>query len=189
MDERPLRVALVCTGNTCRSPMAEALLRAMLRDRPSARPIEVLSAGTGAFPGDPATPQAVAVLAERSIDLSGHRSRPISVPLLETVDLVLTMTARHKDAVLRMAPPMEGRVFTLAEAAAGALRSAPADTARRGDAGTGAASSESEYGDVPDPIGSDDQVYRETADRIESYLRAILDDLERFPSRSGGGAE
>lgn len=171
MNEPPLRVLLVCTGNTCRSPIAEALLRDLLREQPRARPIEVLSAGTGAFPGDPATPQAVAVLAEWSVDLSGHRARAVSDPLLDSVDLVLTMTGRHKETVLQMAPGLAGRVFTLSEAAAGALRGeAPKDA-----------------GDVPDPIGSDEWVYRETADRLKSYLRAILGDLQRFPARSGGG--
>ena len=84
----------MCTGNICRSPMAEVLLRAEL-ERRGCTEIEVASAGTWAGFGNPAQPEAQEVVRNRGIDLEAHRSRPVDPTELEEADLVVAMTSVH----------------------------------------------------------------------------------------------
>ena len=92
-----MRVLFVCTGNVCRSPMAAALAAAV---DPS---LSTASAGTRARPHQPSTPEAVAVMAEVGIDLSGHRSRRIVDPI-PSPDLVLAVAEEHRTTLLRCRP-------------------------------------------------------------------------------------
>lgn len=85
---------MVCTGNICRSPMAEAMLRHEL-ERRGCHDVEVASAGTWAGPGNPATPEAVEVMRGRGIDLDRHRSRPVDPVEVAEADLVVAMTSVH----------------------------------------------------------------------------------------------
>ncbi|NLD58550.1 MAG: low molecular weight phosphatase family protein [Clostridiales bacterium] len=91
------KIVCVCTGNTCRSPMAAAFLKRALPDR------EVSSAGLHASPGQPATPEAVQVMRERGIDISGHRSRPFSCGMADGAVLV-ALTAAHADRMRALCP-------------------------------------------------------------------------------------
>ena len=110
-------ILLVCTGNTCRSPMAEGLLKHLLaqklecsvEDLPS-RGYRVFSAGTSGFDGSPATPEAVDALKERGIDLSDHRSSSLTREMIEQAQHVWTMTEMHRAAVVQMAPHCEKAV-------------------------------------------------------------------------------
>ena len=104
-------VIFVCTGNTCRSPMAEALFRQMLADRLEVPPEDlihhgymVLSAGLAAYPGSPASPESVELMRRRGIDLDNHNSQPLTDHLMEQADLLLTMTPNHRDAIVSPPP-------------------------------------------------------------------------------------
>jgi len=101
-------VLFVCVGNICRSPMAEALLRARLGTQG-----RVESAGLNALEGHPADPMAQQLMSERGLDLSAHRARQLTPSLARGFDLVLVMEAGHQREVEEVAPTMRGRVQRL----------------------------------------------------------------------------
>lgn len=102
-------ILVLCTGNICRSPMAEAVLRERLYGTET----QVSSAGTAALVGYPADPLAVEVAGRYGFDLSLHRGRQAAPPLLTAADLVLVMTRAHADWVHERVPPLRGRVQLL----------------------------------------------------------------------------
>ena len=105
-------ILVVCVGNICRSPMAEALLRRELRGQDG---ITVESAGLGALVGHPASDYSVELMAEMGIDITGHRARQIHPDMVRDADLVLVMEAGHKRAIDDADPSARGKVYRLGE--------------------------------------------------------------------------
>lgn len=110
-----MKILFVCTGNTCRSPMAKALLGQRLRERGGKGEIEVWSAGLFTHDGLPASPEAVEAMRAEGIDISSHRARLITGSLIKDADLILTMTANQRDCLQEWFPHKAVNTYTLNE--------------------------------------------------------------------------
>jgi protein-tyrosine phosphatase len=174
-----LGILVVCTGNTCRSPMAEVLLRHHLAA--AGVDLAVESAGTLGWGDRPATDKAVAVMAEHGVDLSGHVSRRMDTAMVNAADLVVAMTRVHAWAVVAREADAAERTFLLDEAvrlgtAVGprghedlAAWVAELDRRRPPDRPLGHAREE-----VADPAGEDLATYRATAARLDRSIRRLV---------------
>ena len=142
-QNRRREILAVCTGNTCRSPMAEGILRELARE--SGQEIQVSSAGLCAD-GAPVSANAAMAMAERRIDISGHRASQLTPDAARSADLILTMTGAHRQMLAAALPDAADKVFTLAQWAG-------------------------EEGDVLDPFGGSLGQYRACRDQIWELLR------------------
>src|SRR5919108_789450 len=105
-------ILFVCTGNVCRSPMAEGLFRHAVKDRGD---FQVFSAGVGAIDGQPPSPYAVAALKELGIDIPKQRSRMLTAELVQMADYIFGMTHGHVDAINLLYPQAAEKTFLLRE--------------------------------------------------------------------------
>ncbi len=150
-------VLVVCTGNTCRSPMGEALMRKQLAtalnctmDELAQRGVQIVSAGLSAMPGGPAAPQAIEVMREMGLYIEDHQSQPITGRLAQHADLILTMTDTHRRSLVNHWPSLEDRTFTV----------------------------RTDGGDVSDPIGGPINTYRECAAQVDAEMAKWVERID-----------
>jgi len=160
-DESRMKILYVCTGNTCRSPMAEAITRKLVIDRGLAD-VEAMSAGTAAHNGAPASDGALLVGMERHLDLGQHHAQLLTRDLIDSADLILAMGTHHLQQI--------------ASLGGGAKAYLISDYASRGASAR----------PISDPMGAELTVYRETADELEEEIRRLLDRITADRASSRG---
>lgn len=155
-------ILFVCTANVCRSPMASAIFRAKLAQGEDAETWRVESAGTRAAEGLPAAQYVQLTLSYLyKVDISEHRSRPISQELLSSFDLILTMEKGHKEAMQFEFPNLAERVYLISEMI--------------GD-----------DKEIEDPIGGPLLAYRQTARELDRILTEGYQRIHQLAERRSG---
>lgn len=148
------QILFVCSGNTCRSPLAEGIARQVLGGL--APEVIVSSAGTSAMEGSAASSHSVAVARQNGIDIAGHEARLLNGALVRDADLIVTMGRSHRETVGAIDPDALAYSFPLTSF------------------------SKTHSGDVPDPIGGDESVYEDTYHLMRSCIEALARALPDF---------
>jgi len=156
-----MRILFVCTGNTCRSPLSEAIARKIAIER-GLTDVEAISAGTSAHDGAPASDGSLLVGMERNMDLGSHRAQTLNRDLVRQADLILAMGPHHLERIEALGGA--GRAYLLSDYASHGASSRP----------------------ISDPIGAELDVYRATADELEEEIRRVLD---RITAERSTGAQ
>lgn len=163
MSENRFHVLFVCTGNTCRSPMAEGILKNLLRIK-GIDHIDVSSAGTAGLDNYPASENAVEAARVWDVDITGHRSRPVSREIIESADLILAMSPGHVDYILNISPSAKDRTYLIKGFPQ------PYSPAQEG---------------VRDPIGGPLELYNQTYMELDEILRRVERDIINMSKSSG----
>ena len=149
-----IKFFFVCTGNTCRSPMAEGMFRKYLAEKLQCTVdhldrigYKTYSAGVMDWSGMPASPEAIAACAAKGIDIKAHKSRALSPQLIDESDFIFVMAEMHRERVIGLSPESADKCVLLAEK------------------------------DIPDPIGQQQEVYNACAEQIEEAVRRRINEL------------
>ena len=167
-----MNILFVCTGNICRSPMAERLTVAYATSH-AIPDLAASSAGTRAVVGHPIQVDAARILEKLDADTSDFAARRLTPTIVSKADLVLTMTREHRDIVLETAPRQLQRTFTLIEAAQLTSQFAAQTISDLGALRPRLAANEPS--DIPDPIGQSPEFFAMVGDQIADLLPPILD--------------
>lgn len=162
-------ILFVCTGNTCRSSMAEGLFNdAVSKSENLNGKFRAYSAGLAAYEGEFANPKALKVLRDHfNIDIKSHRARRIAQSDVEDALLILTMTRNHKDAVIHMFPGAKDKTYTLKEFIS--------------DTEFEKASEDYNFSmDIPDPYGMPEEVYKRCAFEINDAVLKLIEKLKEY---------
>lgn len=152
-----MNILFVCTANTCRSAMGEAILKSMVKEKNLGDgEIVIQSAGVYAMPGQPANLNAIETVKDYGANLDDHRASLLTTEMIEQADLILTMTANHKKYVLALAPTATDKVFTLKQ------------YSKEDD------DCSDLHMDILDPYGADLESYKNCAKEIAVELESIL---------------
>ncbi|MGM0568607.1 MAG: low molecular weight protein arginine phosphatase [Elusimicrobiota bacterium] len=147
------KITFVCTGNTCRSVMAEKILSGYL-EKNNIKEVEVDSAGTAAYPHYAIVGDLKKVMDKKGIDYSGHMAENISRDLIESSDLILAMTSDHINTIRARFDVQQDKLYLLSYYAEGV------------------------YEDIPDPIGKGRAAYEETYEVIKNYIEKITEKIK-----------
>jgi len=188
-------ILVVCSGNICRSPIAEGLLRRALERRLDDAAPPVASAGTIAVDGAPAMPESIEAARERGADIRAHAARHLTPALVDDADLIVGMAAEHREAVGRLSAGAAARTFTLKELtrlleARTASDPQPGLEARVGEAAAaraGGAPANRFDEDVVDPLGMPLETYRAIAWELDEWIARLVAALYvAVPARAEG---
>ena len=146
-------ILLVCTGNTCRSSMAEGIFNQILKENDD-DDIHVTSAGISVYVSTSASEEAICAMEEMDIDISDHMSSQVTEEDVENADLVLVMTTGHKNILIDLFPDSADKIFTLLE------------YAYRNEE------------DIADPFGMDQDAYRQCAIEIKGAIEKVYDRIK-----------
>lgn len=152
-DGKAMNILFICTGNTCRSPMAKALFLKRLQEigvAPETESFQIFSAGLSARDDLAASPQAIAVMGEEGVDISVHRSVHLRTNSVLEADLILTMTTGQRDYIKANYPERADSIYTLSE--------------YTGD----------EAGEVLDPYGQDINAYRQSLVQLKILVDRLI---------------
>lgn len=155
---KTFQILFVCSGNACRSPMAEGLLKKKLYPQYKKK-VGIFSAGTLGLTGSAATPNSITASREKGVDITQHSSQGVTTDLLAKADLIIAMAENHKDFLLSNFPEFQDKTFLLTE--------------------FGRKKVPQKYPSIADPIGENLTFYRKIINQIDLELERILSELRK----------